>query len=712
MTIDIGHEFARDALQDLILPIRRKVSGTYRNATPAGFGTILELRVDVDGGRPQLRLSGDMYAHFHFCGPITLYRRSFVVENLTIDSAPNQISISGPVVYYTDPANTSDSICVEIPRVSLFAPAPAACVQWLTLGKIVETYACPKISEYFRTATLEIDRFQGTSFPPEIDPDVDPSPSGLPSSVSVRSVFQRSGLDLTVSQDDVLNDADSGDPGNNWSEAELHDLMEDRFDRFAQTLQWNTYGVIVPRFGDPDYKPGYYGTMFDWGGWQTGDTYFRQGCALADEATRGRTSGTLYDSAAKEDRLVLQTFIHEVGHSFNLPHSWSRTDNADSASESFMNYPWLYAGGAGTETAFWENFRWEFDDVELIWMRHADRNDVIFGGRDWIGNNLSAFSRADFERPGGALSLSVSSTEVFDFGVPVTLELALTNTSSSPVSVGDQLQPEDGFSRVFIERPGGDIVEFVPPVLRHTAPREPRRLEPGDSVSDSILLSFGAKGHHFAEPGEYLIRIFVPCFPFGYVVAHSHRLRIAAPSTRGSEDLAHVLTGYEASKFLYFGGSRRYPELTGRLEEAVGKYADSDPMAVRHIQYALGRDAARTYKAVEVKKQRRVIVPTEPDLKRAVTHLEAARKPVQGREGVALDDFALSDAATRLAACHVALGENAEATTVLDQTARELKRRGASAAALDRVTRELATAKKAKPRAAKKSRAAKKQKKP
>jgi hypothetical protein len=60
----------------------------------------------------------------------------------------------------------------------------------------------------------------------------------------------------------------------------------------------------VPRFGDPNYSSGYYGTMFDWGGWQAGDTYFRQGCAIAEEAIRGRTSGTLYDTTAKEDRLV------------------------------------------------------------------------------------------------------------------------------------------------------------------------------------------------------------------------------------------------------------------------------------------------------------------------------------------------------------------------------------------------------------------------
>ena len=117
----------------------------------------------------------------------------------------------------------------------------------------------------------------------------------------------------------------------------------------------------------------------------------------------------------------------------------------------------------------------------------------------------------------------------------------------------------------------------------------------------------------------------MPCFPFGYVVARAHRIRIAAPATRASEDLAHLLTGYEASKFLYFGGSRRYPAVTARLDEAVGAFADSDPVAVRHIQYALGRDAARKHKQVEVKKGRRVIVAAAPDLKRAVTHLDAAR---------------------------------------------------------------------------------------
>ena len=688
--LELVHDHVLEAVKDLVpFPFRRNVSGTYRNVTPAGAGTILELRVDVDGRRPQQRLSGDIYFHFHFCGPITLYLRSFVVESLTVDSDPDEITISGPVVYYADPGNTKDSIEVHIPRVSIFAPAPAACVEWLTLGRIVATYACPKISEYFRTATLEVDRFQGTVFPPELDPDVHPSPSGLPSSVSVRSVFQRSGIDLTVHQDDLLNDPDSADPGDNWSEAELHDLMEARFDLFGNTLQWNTYGVIVPRFGDPNYNSGYYGTMFDWGGWQVGDTYFRQGCALAEEATRGREVGTLYDTSDKKDRLLLETFCHEVGHSFNLPHAWQRGTNADSGSESFMNYPWGYTGGAGGESAFWSNFRWEFDDVELIWMRHGDRRDVIFGGRDWIGNNLSAYSRAEIELPGSPLALTVESDEVFDFGVPVRVQLGLENVSTAPVSVVDQLQPEDGLTRVFIERPNGDIVEFVPPVLRHLAPSEPRQLEPGEAVYESILLSFGAKGHQFADPGEYLIRILVPCFPLGFTVARAHRIRIAAPATRASENLAHLLTGYAAAKFLYFGGSRRYPRVAEQLEEAVERYADTDPIAVRHVEYALGRDAARRFKSVDVKDGRRVVVSDAPDLRKAVRHFDRARAPVKERDEAAFDALTLSELGTRAAAAHLELRQRAKAVTVLEETAKALEARGAPAPAVESVTREL-----------------------
>lgn len=656
--------------------LKKSVSGTYRNATPAGYGSILELRVDVDGRRPQDRLSGDLYTHFVFCGiPITLYTGSFVVENVTNTGDASAIVLSGPVVYYADASNTSDSIEVRIPRVGYFSPPAAACVDWFTNGNLVRSYVCPKTSEYFRTATLEVDRFQGTVFPPEIDPDINPSPNGLPSTVDVRSTFLRSGIDLAVEHDDVLNDPDSPDTGDNWSEVELHDLMEDRFDRFSNTLQWNLYGVIVPKFGDPNYSSGYYGTMFDWGGWQAGDSFLRQGAAIAEDAIRGREVGTLYETSAKKDRLILQTFIHEIGHAFNLPHSWQRTANPDSGSESFMNYPWGYTDNGGGETNFWSNFRWEFDDDELIWMRHADRNDVIFGGRDWIGNNLSADLRPSFEALEAPVELEIRSPNVFDIGVPVQLGLKLTNSSTSSVHVIDRLQPEEGLLRVVIERPNGEIVEYLPPVRRLRAPPESSELAPGDSTHASISLSFGAKGHQFAEPGQYLIRVYFPCFPLGFVATAARRIRVAHPATRASEELAHLLTGAATAKFLYYGGSRRNPALADELTDAAERYASSDPVAARHIAAALGRNAGRAHKRIAIKSGKRVVVAGRPDHELAVRQLTAATAPLPQSypHASAFNALIESRLVTQLANSHLGLGRSDDAIAVLEDASRRLK---------------------------------------
>ena len=687
MTVDPA---ALDKFGDLITDLdlervirwpRKPVSGTYRNTTPATAGAILELRVDVDGRRPQERLSGDLYTQFNFCGiPLTFYNGSFVVDTVSESGDSNAIELSGAVRHYRNPTKTGDWINVHIPRVSWFASPAAACVEWYTNGGLVRSYLCPKISEYFRVATLEIDRFQGTSFPPTIDPDVVPHPTGLPDSMSIREAFLRSGIDLTVTHDDTLNDADSSDPGSNWSEVELHDLMEDRFDSFSDRLQWNLYGVVVPRFGDPGYSSGYYGTMFDWGGWQTGDSFLRQGFAIAEDAIRGRTSGTLYDSAAKEDRLMLQTLIHEAGHAFNLPHTWDRTVNDDTGSESYMNYPWDYTDNGGGETNFWSNFRWEFDDVELIWMRHADRSDVIFGGRDWIGDNLSVDLNPAFTLGSAPARIEITSPEVFDIGVPVHLELKLENTSDRPIQVTDRLQPEDGLLRVVIERPDGAIVTFQPPVRRLLAPPEPIELPPGGAIHVGIGIAFGAKGHQFAEPGSYLIRVFWPCYPLGFIATEVHRIRIAHPLSRQSEELAHLLTSREAAQFLYYGGGRRHPEVRGRLIEAVERNADSDPMAVRHIAAALGRDAGRVYKHPVLKEGRQVIVATPADPERAMNLLSAAVTPLSEdryRETSAFAPTVEAGLVSQLADLAVEAGKKKLATDTLEAAVDRLRSHGA-----------------------------------
>jgi hypothetical protein len=606
---------------------KRAVSGTYRNAEPAGSGRIIELRVDVDGSRPQHRLSGDVYFRFTIWGfDVTFYLESFVVESPVVGGTTSEMTISGAVSVYGQPGRTDESIEVHIPRVWIFSDPAPACVNWKISGTTTAIYACPKISNYFRTATVEVDRFQGTVFPPEMDPSISPSPSGLPSSVSVREVFQRSGLDLTVVHDDVLNDPDSADVGENWSEVELHDLMEARFDTFANTLQWRMYGVIVPRFGDPGYNSGYYGTMFDWGGWQAGDTFLRQGCAIAEEAIRGREVGTLYDTSPKKDRLILQTLIHEIGHTWNLPHSWQRTSSPSSASTSFMNYPWGFTGGTGGETAFWTNFAWAFDDVELKWMRHADRADVIFGGRDWIGNNLSLFLSPATNAAGAPVRAVLEGPSVVDTSEPVVLSLAVVNDGPLPIAVPRDLSPEAGRVHVYLKRPDGQIVEHRPPVYRLLAPEDVVMLAPGERNDTPLQLSFSATGPEFVNPGQYRVRALLTPDGDAMLPSNDLRIRVAHPTTRAVEELTELVTRPEVAKFLYFGGSARRPELADDLTEIAERFEEASPATVAHLRAALGEHTARDVKFVAIRDGARRVSLRTGDPAAAGRHLDVSMR--------------------------------------------------------------------------------------
>ena len=669
-------------------PRRRRVSGTYRSPAPAGSGTILELRVDVDGTRPMNRISGDFFKRsplvfvpflkkgfsnlsildFYF----TIYQSSFVVETVTSNHAAGEIILTGPVIHYNDPGNTSETIEVRIPHVTIFAPAPEATVRFYKAGKLISSFCCDKISEYFRKVTLEIDRYQGTSFPQAADTHAGVHPADLlQEDMTTTTIFQRSGIDMSVIEDDVINDPDSDDPGSNWDVVEVHDLMEAHFDKFANTLQWNLYGLVVPAFESSTL----YGVMFDWGGYQAGDTYLRQGAAIAEDTIESRT-GTLYDTAAEKDRLILQTFIHEIGHAFNLPHSWQRSDNPDSASNSFMNYPWGYTGGQPgepMETEFWRDFRWEFDDVELIWMRHQDRNDVIFGGNDWIGNNLSTFMAPEIEMPVTPVSLEVRAKAIYDYAEPVHVEIKLENNAGIPLQVDKQLRAEHQTLRLYIERPDGEIVHYVAPVRLESFP-DFVILEPGEALYESVLISYSANGLMFSEPGEYKIRAFY--FSEGIAaVSQSCRLRVATPKTRAAEELAYLLFSPQAVKFMYLGGSSRYPETTERLMEATERYAKVEPAVVQHIHFALGKHLLRDRKVVVEKNGRRVVTLKEGNHKDSIRHLEAALELPADMEISALDNITHNKVAQLLAQSYLRQNEPREAERVLRQSMAYLKGR-------------------------------------
>jgi hypothetical protein len=653
---------------------KRVVSGTYQSPHPMASGQRIDLRVDVDGNRPQDMLSGDFFNCGLICGnPIELFDQSFVVETINDNWQSDKVTITGQIKYHNDTSINTHFIEVVIPRVSIFASAPDATVKFFVNGSLNKNYNCPKKSEFFREVSLEIDALTGTGFPPSVDTHTDPHPTDLTQeTITCAECFRRAGIDMTVTNDQTLTDSDSSDTGTTWNYSELHDLMEDRWSDFANIHQWNVYGIIVDRMSGntsgTGYDSGLYGVMFDFGTWQPGDAYLRQGCAIAFDALMGRVSDTLYNTATKQDRFFLETFVHEVGHNFNLPHSWGRGNNPDSASNSFMNYPWGYTGGAGTETAFWSDFRWEFDDVELEWLRHANRPDIIFGGNNWIGNNLSAFPGDEAALPLElGVRLVVRSIPVFDFAEPVIVELKLKNIAGHAIDLPNCMSPEDGLVSIVIKRPDGSFVRYKPPIHCDRAFEDVTTLKPGKSMYESVQLSVGAKGPQFAQPGEYMLKAYGVLPGRGMVISKPHRFRVAAPYSRESDDLAHLLFDYKASKIMYLNGSRRYADTMSKLEEASLKYAKTNPRVVLHIHAALGSFYKNDFKTAVIENGKWKIKINKADLNKAAFHLKKACPVLKSGQLSPLGNIAYNRISADLADVMAKQGDKQESAKVLKE---------------------------------------------
>src|SRR5262249_51178393 len=173
---------------------------------------------------------------------------------------------------------------------------------------------------------------------------------------------------------------------------------------------------------------------------------------------------------------------HEMGHAFNLPHSWRRSLSTpwmpmadDPAALSFMNFYFLHPGG---ERAFFADFEYRFSDHELLLMRHAPDRSVPIGNADWYDHH--GFQQAAIA-PQASLRLELRANRpkpVFEFLEPVVLELKLTNLSDRAVTVDDSVLDVGGEMTVIIKKNGKPARQWVP-YARCCRNASQRMLEPG-----------------------------------------------------------------------------------------------------------------------------------------------------------------------------------------------------------------------------------------
>jgi hypothetical protein len=563
-------------------PVANKlVSGRYRSA---GTGIQVELRVDVDGKRPTKRVSADYYS---VSGATTSYFGSMRLDQASISVTPTLVTISGTATYTW--AAGAPKVTIAIPRVPGLSPNAAATLRHFTTGGTAgAVYVCGFVSTYFRSVLLEQDYQQGVT--PFGSYNTGALPSGGPArNLSMFSAYAEAGIGMVSTG---LNNLIANTPANaSWSDAELHSAMQANFSKWTDIPQWAFWLMHAYLH---DLGPGLYGIMFDQQGKQ------RQGSAVFYNTIGGTTADKL--------RLQLYCAVHETGHGFNLLHSWQKSLATPPAPNridalSWMAYPWYYPngpGGANNPAAFWSNFAFQFDDLELVHLRHAFRDNVIMGGNPFAtGAGLGRDAGwSDVDEDGSGVRLTLSASRSVPYGVPVSVDVALHGTTEAGRYVPTTLGPRPGTIDVAIGRPGGQAAAFEPLVHHCRGEEQLALLRAGDEpIRDSAFVHYGHEGFVFDQPGRYTLRARY-VLDGSTVLSNVVSILVQAPVSAADVEVAELVFGDEQGTLMSILGSDdpRLQNGNDALREIIERHPEHPVAAVAKI--VIGTNAAREFKQI------------------------------------------------------------------------------------------------------------------
>lgn len=623
--------------------IKRAVSGRYRSQSA---GWQLEARVDVDRKRPMKRVSGDFY---QVSGATVLYFGSFVVNSPTVTVTPSTVTIEG-LGTYTWSAG-APKLRVTIPRTYIFAPPAPANVQFFRLDNTPgATYVCPFESVYFRTIQYEQDIVSDVVTPAFTSYNTGSLPSGGPArTLSVAAAYAEAGIEMqTAGVWNVVPISGAG-PDSKWTDAEMHAAMETQFSLWKDVPQWKVWLLAAQLH---ELGPGLYGIMFDQKGKQ------RQGCAVFHTGIGGTTSDKL--------RLQLYTYVHELGHCFNLLHSWQKKYAVPPAPNrpdalSYMNYPWNFPHGAN---AFWNAFPFQFDDLEVVHLRHAFRNNIIMGGNDFaVGAALEdpqAF--ADPVEDNSGLRLELEAPKSFAYGEPVVVEIKLRTTDTRGKFVHTQLHPNMGLVQIGIRKPSGEVMKYEP-LMEHCMAADVTRLDAErPSIYESAYIGYGKGGFYFDQAGVYKIRAVYYALDGSLVLSDILTLRVRTPLSSTDEEIADFFFGDEQGTLLYLLGSDSNFLKRGNeaFDQILDRYSDH-PMVV-YARLVKGINAGREFKSLTPQKTMMVRAPEHGDCIKLLSEVADASEAGKG-----VDNITLNMTMRRMASAHKSTGDERGAKETMER---------------------------------------------
>jgi hypothetical protein len=315
-----------------------------------------------------------------------------------------------------------------------------------------------------------------------------------------------------------------------------------------------------------------------------------------------KRAAALPDDDPRLARETLYTAVHELGHAFNLLHSFQKgwfggsdvAPRPDSA--SWMNYPHLYPWGRMREPdqpdRFWRDFRFTFDRAELEHLRHHERDEVMMGADPFgaLGDLVPGVVRG--------LDARVECGAAFDLGEPFPLALVLTNRTARRRAVTLPADPLDVID-VVVRRPDGGWRRFEPLVTRLETRAAARRilLEPGASHRVRVVPFYGRHGFTFDRPGTWLVRASLRLPGRAPIAAPPTALLVRTPGRELERLLETRLFGDEQGHFLTFAGGDHLARGRRALEELAATPAFARSGAAVPVRAALAASLARPFQS-------------------------------------------------------------------------------------------------------------------
>lgn len=543
-----------------------------------------ELRLDVDGYYPQLTASGTLYRGFTM-------RVHWIAKLQPVGPS----SWTGSIWYKDGTVASLPYTSVKITAVrSIFPAGRKVTVIFGGGGLAPRSRTYRFTSSYFHPVEFEYDHETGITPDLEIDTCAHPNrPASLPcQTLSTEAVYRRAGFDAKRNAAVSEIPTDGSDGNLTWSDAEMHDAMQTYWSRFANKPQWALWTLFAKQH---DMGAGLGGIMFD----DIGPNH-RQGTAIFyDSFISTAPAGDPAPGAAVK-RLHFWTAVHEMGHAFNLAHSWQKDLgtpwtplSAEPEARSFMNYPYRVAGG---ERAFFNNFEYRFSDSELVFMRHAPERFVQMGNADWFDHHgfegASTLGTSGFD-----LEISVDRAKpIFQFLEPVVLEIKLTNISAEPKIVPSDILLDTREMVVVLKKAGMPARQWMP-YAHHCHRSTAIVLQPGEEMTESLFVSAGVNGWDLAEPGRYTLRVAMD-IGGGDLLSNELQLRVTPPMSFEEEHVAQDVLTDEAGRVMAFDGSLVLDSGRNGWLELIDRLPNS--RAAAHARIAVALPLTRDYRVLRI----------------------------------------------------------------------------------------------------------------